>query len=407
MHIEKKTLRNIFIGTIVCILLYWILHDTERARSIFRTLTAVFSPFLIGGAIAFILNVPMRGFEKLFQGIKKQFLRRVVAVVLTFICFLLILSLVFWMLIPQLIEAVGSLIPSVTSFFINMEGTMEALVNDSSIFGWLGVESFDWVSFVEGAMSVVGTNIESIIYNVFDAIKGLMSGVFNAFIAIVFSVYCLFQKETLARQARKLLYAFLPENAADKTVEVARLSNETFSNFLSGQCIEVCILGSLFAITMSIFGMPYAALISVLIAVTAFIPIVGAWIGCVFGAFFIFVDSYVNGGSGMQAIWFVVMFIALQLIENNLIYPRVVGSSIGLPGMWVLLAVGVGGELFGVGGMFIMIPVASVVYTVIRRATNKRLDGKEIDENKLKSQPPELHSKIIKKVKKMTKKDEK
>ena len=255
-------------------------------------------------------------------------------------------------------------------------------------------------------MGVIGTSIESIIYGVFDAIKSLLSGVFDAFIAIVFSVYCLFQKETLSRQARKLTYAFLPERAADKTVEIAKLSNETFSNFLSGQCIEVCILGCLFAITMSIFGMPYVALISVLIAITAFIPIVGAWIGCVFGAFFIFVDSYVNGGSGIQAIWFVIMFVALQMIENNLIYPRVVGSSIGLPGMWVLLAVGVGGELFGIGGMFIMIPVTSILYSVIRNVANKRLEGKDIDENKLKPQPPVLHSRLIKKVKRMRKKDE-
>jgi len=183
-----------------------------------------------------------------------------------------------------------------------------------------------------------------------------------------------------------------------------RLTNSTFSNFLSGQCLEVCILGCLFAVSMAIFRMPYIPLVSVLVAVTAFIPVVGAFVGCIFGAFFILVDNPI------QAVGFVVMFLVLQQIENNLIYPRVVGTSIGLPGMWVLLAVAIGGEMMGVAGMFLMIPLASVVYSLLREITNKRLDNNNIDENKLEPQPPELRShlkvkteKIKRKVKKNSK----
>ena len=205
-------------------------------------------------------------------------------------------------------------------------------------------------------------------------------------IGIVFALYCLFQKETLARQGRKLLYAFTPERFADRIVRVLRLSNSRFSNFLSGQCIEVCILGALFAVSMAIFRMPYIPLVSVLVAVTAFIPVVGAFVGCVIGAFLIFVND------PLQAVGFVAMFLILQQIENNMIYPRVVGTSIGLSGMWVLVAIAIGGELMGVAGMFLMIPLASVIYTLLQEATHKRLDKRQIDENKLQAQPPELKS---------------
>ena len=167
-----------------------------------------------------------------------------------------------------------------------------------------------------------------------------------------------------------------------------RLTNSTFSNFLSGQCVEVCILGALFAICMAIFRMPYIPLISVVIAVTAFIPIVGAWTGCVIGAFLILVEN------PALAVWFVVMFVIIQQVENSMIYPRVVGTSVGLSGMWVLVAVSVGGELMGVLGMFLMIPVVSVLYTIIKEFTNKRLRDVPVEAAKLRPQPPELYSKF-------------
>jgi len=207
--------------------------------------------------------------------------------------------------------------------------------------------------------------------------------VIDLVISVVFSIYCLFQKETLARQGRKLLYAFLPEKFSDETVRILRLSNTTFSNFLSGQCLEACILGSLFAVAMTIFKMPYIPLISVMIAVSAFIPVVGAISACFIGAFLILLYD------PTKAFWFVIMSFVLQQFENNVIYPRVVGTSIGLSGMWVLLAVGIGGELMGAGGMFIMIPVASVIYTLLQERTHKHLAEKQIDPEKLKAQPPE------------------
>ncbi len=389
MHIEKKTLRNIFLGVIICILLYWLLHETERVRSVFDIIKGVVSPFVLGASLAFILNVPMRGIEGLLKGIKADKFRRLVAVIVTFLAVLLILTLVFLLLIPQLSNTIQSLIPRLHNFILETEESIYNFLQDNpEIMAWVfentDFESFDWAGLAQKILSAVGNSVSMIVAKTFFAIGSITSAIMDFFIAIVFTVYCLFQKETLARQGRKLLYAFAPEKFSDSVVDVLRLTNSTFSNFLSGQCIEVCILGTLFAISMAIFRMPYIPLVSVLVAVTAFIPVVGAWVGCVLGTFFIFVAN------PLQAVWFVVMFVVLQQIENNLIYPRVVGTSIGLSGMWVLVAVAVGGELMGVAGMFLMIPVASVLYTLLQRTTNKKLETIDIDPEKIKVQPPVL-----------------
>ena len=196
------------------------------------------------------------------------------------------------------------------------------------------------------------------------------------FIGLIFAMYLLVCKETLTRQAKMLLYAWTPAEKADKAVEVARLTNRTFSKFLSGQCLEACILGGLFAVGMLLCRMPYVTLVSVLVAVTALIPVFGAFIGCVVGAFLILVQN------PMQAVWFVVLFLCIQQIEGNLIYPRVVGNSVGLPGIWVLMAVTVGGSAMGVVGMLVMIPACSVAYSLLRTATRRKLRQKGVDREK-------------------------
>lgn len=392
-ELNKKTLRNIFWVVAACILLYWVLHETERAGQVALFIGGILSPFATGAAIAFILNVPMRAFENLLKGIKHNGFRRVIAIILTFVSFVLVIAAVFWLLIPQLLQTIQSLIPQLYSFLIDFGIDLkEFLYARPELLSWVmdhfDLSSFDWATLVEKIISVIGNSISTILTGAFAAVGKIASALVDTIIAVVFAIYCLFQKDTLARQGKKLLYAFFPERFSDHVIRIFRLTNTTFSNFLSGQCIEVCILGSLFAITMAIFRMPYISLISVLIAVTAFIPIVGAWIGCVFGAFLIFVVN------PMLAVWFVVMFLILQQIENNMIYPRVVGTSIGLSGMWVLVAVAVGGELMGVAGMFLMIPAASVLYTLLREATEKRLAARNIDQSKLLDQPLQSSSRL-------------
>ena len=389
MHIEKKTLRNIFLGVIACIILYWVLNETEQVKAVVSLISNVTFPFVLGASLAFVLNVPMRAIEGTLKGVKKTGLRRVLAVLFTFVGVLLILAAVFLLLIPQIGDTIRTLIPKLFDFADSVQSFVVNSINDNpDLMEIIGkeFEQFDWAALAQESIKMVSTSITTIISGAFSAIATASSILMDVVIAIVFAVYCLFQKETLARQGRKLLYAFLPEKTADYIVRIMRLTNSTFSNFFSGQCLEVVILGSMFAITMAIFNMPYVPLVSVLIAVTAFIPVVGAWVGCVLGAFFILVAN------PLQAVWFVVMFVILQQIENNLIYPRVVGTSIGLSGMWVLIAVGVGGALMGVAGMFLMIPVVSVLYTLLSEFTNARLDAKDIDQDKLMAHPPEIYS---------------
>ena len=212
--------------------------------------------------------------------------------------------------------------------------------------------------------------------------------VFGAFLSMIFAFYALSRKEILARQGRRLSYSLLSEKTADQLVRVVRLSNSTFSNFISGQCLEAVILGCMFAVGMAVLKLPYIALVSVIIAVTALVPLVGAFVGCFLGCLFILVDS------PMQAATFLVLFLVLQQIEGNLIYPKVVGTSIGLPGMWVLVAVGVGSELMGIMGMLVMIPLASVCYTLLREFTENRVRERNIPDYKLKDHPPELRSRF-------------
>ena len=394
---DKKTLLRIFLGVLGCIVLYWLLHEPERVNAIFGVISDIFAPFVFGGVLAFVLNVPMRAIENsIFGRIQKISTKRTLSVIVTFLGLLLVVSLVFWLLIPQLIDTFYSLIPALSRFLDNSQKAISSFLKENpKMLDWLreytDISAVSWASMVEKALGVMGNSMSAIFSGAISAIGGIFSAIFNAIISIVFCVYCLVQKETLARQGKKILYAFVKEKTADNIVRILRLTNSAFSGFLSGQCVEVCILGSLFAICMAIFGMPYIPLICVVIAVSAFIPIVGAWVGCVLGAFLIFVQS------PTLAIVFVVMFLVLQLIENNLIYPRVVGTSVGLSGMWVLVAVAVGGELLGVIGMFLMIPVASVLHTILREIVDKKLETSSVPSEKLEPQPPEREIKVKKK----------
>lgn len=393
MHIDKKTIRNLSLAGIGCIVVYWLLHETERFQSLWASLTGMLSPFVIGAAIAFILNVPMRAIERKLIFIRKSGLRRTTAVLLTLVFLALILAGVFWLIIPQITETIQLLIPKLTDFFSRVEASVVGFLNENpNLMQWVydntGIESLDWSGLIQEAMGILKNSVTVIATSAITAVGGVTSAIVNAVIGIVFALYCLGRKEILARQGRRLLYALLPERASDEIIRIMRLTNSTFSNFISGQCLEAVILGCLFAVSMAIMKMPYITLVSVLIAVTALVPIVGAFVGCAVSAFLILVND------PFQALIFVAMFLVIQQIEGNLIYPKVVGTSIGLPGMWVLVAVTVGGDLMGVAGMLIMIPISSVLYTLLREFTARRVAERNIGPEKLMDQPPELKSKF-------------
>ena len=391
LELNKKTLRTIFLGVAGCIGLYWLLHETERLTMLLKTVWGILSPFAAGAAIAFVLNVPMRAIEKTLKKVKKPGLRRGIAILLTFLAVVLCITGVVYLLLPQIVATVESLISRLPSFVERVIDAGQTFLDEHpELMEWLSeytsFDSIDWTGLIQKLLGFVTNGFTSLADTALTAIISFSTGIFNAVLSIVFGLYCLSRKEILARQGRRLLYSIFPEKTSDEAVRILRMTNSAFSNFISGQCLEALILGCMFAVAMSIFKMPYMPLVSVIIAITALVPIVGAFVGCVLGAFFILVDNPV------LAFWFVIMFLVIQQIEGNMIYPRVVGSSIGLPGMWVLVAVAVGGDLMGVGGMLLMIPFASVVYTLLREFTQKRLAARGIESSKLQDHPPMLRS---------------
>ena len=393
MQIDKKTLRNLFVLALGCIVLWWLFLDTERVRALLNSGWSLIAPFVIGAAIAFVFNVPMRAIERQIESIRNPGLRRALAIILTITLIALVIAFVVELLIPQIQLTIDSLWETIPSFVLReVDNLKNFLAENPELQEWVlentDFENINWTDMIQRIMSFTGEGMKSILDSAVGAIGIVTNGIINTFISLAFAIYALSRKEILARQGRRILYSILPERASDETVRILRLTNSTFSNFISGQFLEACILGCLFAVAMMIFGMPYIALVSVIIAVTALVPLVGAFVGCFLGAFFILVDN------PLQALTFVAMFLVIQQLENNLIYPRVVGTSIGLPGMWVLVAVTVGGELMGVGGMLVMIPLASVIYTLLREFTDRRLAQKNIPGWKLMNQPPELKSKF-------------
>ncbi len=398
MHPDKKTLRNLFFVAGGCVVLSWILMDTARVHTMLNTIWNLISPFVMGAMLAFVFNVPMRAIENQLADIRKPGLRRALAILITIFLLVMILTFVVELLVPQLQKTIESLVETIPSFakrtvdelmgFLSEHPELNQLVQENINKADIDLRNIDWTIFIQKVVKLIGDSVSSIIGSTFNAIGSVSSALISALVSVVFAIYCLGRKEILATQFRRMLYAILPERWGDRIVRVMRLTNVTFSNFISGQCLEACILGSLFAVSMLIFGMPYVPLVSVIIAVTALVPVVGAFVGCVLGAFFILVDNPV------QAVSFVVLFLILQQLENNLIYPRVVGTSIGLPGMWVLVAVTIGGEIMGVAGMLVMIPMASVLYALMGEFTEKRLEQRSIDPAKLTAQPPDISSKF-------------
>ena len=389
MKIDKSILKKLFVLAAGCILFAWLVLDTARATAMFSAVWGLISPFVVGAGIAFVFNVPMRAIERQLADIRKAGFRRVISIVLTILCLVLIVMFVFEMLIPQIQLTVASLSQTIPVFVEGLAAKLVVLMQDHpETSAWiqesLKLESLDWNGILKETLGFLGNQVSTVMGSAVSVIGSVTGAIINGVVSTAFAIYCLARKEILARQGRRLLYSLISEQHADQVIRVLRLTNSTFSNFISGQCLEACILGCLFAVAMAIFKMPYISLVSVVIAVTALIPVVGAFVGCILGAFFILVNNPI------QALTFVIMFLIIQQLENNLIYPRVVGTSIGLPGMWVLVAVTVGGDLMGVGGMLLMIPVTSVIYALLREFTEKRLAERGIPAEKLQNQPPEL-----------------
>lgn len=337
-------------------------------------------PFVLGGAIAFVLNVPMNFVQRnLFdeskmKGKKRmQKLARPVSMLIVIFGVLGIIVIVMFVLIPQLGTTFANLGASIQEFIPKVQEWAEDIFhNNREIMEWVDSLEFDWNKIMETGINFFKNGAGSVLDSTITAAKSIVSGLTTFFIAFVFAIYILLQKEKLGLQAKKVLFAFVRRGRAEAAMEVLSLTYNTFSSFLTGQCVEAVILGSMFVVTMAVLRLPYALLIGILIAFTALIPIFGAFVGCGVGVFMIFIED------PFKAMIFVVLFLVLQQVEGNLIYPHVVGNSVGLPSIWVLAAVSVGGSLMGVVGMLIFIPIVSVVYALFREVVYLKLKQREI-----------------------------
>lgn len=378
MDLNRDNIRKIR-GLIVFTLLVLVgLWNHSLLLEAIAFLFKIIFPFVLGAAIAFIFNVPMHFIEEKLFGRQKEAgkkwalkLARPLSLILTIIFVLSVISLVIFVVVPKLGGTFITLGKSIQDFVIRIQVWAVNFFNDNrEIVSYINDIQFDWEKILNNIVSFFQKGAGSVLGSTFTVAKNIVSGMTTFVISFVFSCYILLQKERLDIQVRKILYAYLKKDYVKKALHVCSLTYKTFSSFLTGQCVEAVILGTLFVIVMSVLRLPYALLVGVLIAFTALIPIFGAFIGCVVGAFIIFMES------PMQALIFVVVFLVLQQLEGNLIYPRVVGGSVGLPSIWVLAAVSIGGSLMGVVGMLIFIPIVSVVYALFRTNVYNQLERK-------------------------------
>ena len=374
MDLNKKNMKNLMILIVFAVLVLVGVQRIENLAAGFVFLMRIVFPFILGGAMAFILNIPMHFLEgRVFAKAKKKKLVRPVSLVLSILFVVAILQIVLVVVIPEIAATFASISKNIEAFLPKLEQWLtEAFPDSEQLELWINSLEFNWDKILQSAVNFLKNGAGNVLSSTVTVAKTVISSLMNFFVGFVFACYILLQKEKLSVQVKKVLYAFLPRHAVEKTLQVAALSYKTFSNFVTGQCLEAVILGTMFFVSMSILRFPYALLVGVLIAFTALIPIFGAFIGCVLGTFLILVSNPV------QAIGFVILFFVLQQVEGNLIYPHVVGGSVGLPSIWVLVAVTVGGSLMGVVGMLIFIPLSSVLYALFKGWVHKRLEDRGI-----------------------------
>lgn len=339
-----------------------------------KLILSILLPFIIGGVIAFVLNIPMKGIEKRLFGKAKgkmgSRIKRPVSMVLALIFVVAIVAMVLIAVVPQLRTTITTLGAKIGPFWDEVVLWLQGLMADypelSAYIDNLENIEFNWEVIIGSVGGFLKNGVGNMFGFTLSVAGSIIGGVVNVLIALVFAIYILSQKESLQSQGLRIIDAYTKPGLNKWLRDVCSRLHTNFTNFICGQCLEAVVLGCLFIIFMTIFRFPYAVMIGTLIGFTSLIPIVGAFIGCGVGAFMILIDD------PMQALWFVILFLVLQQIEGNLIYPKVVGNSVGLPSIWVLMSVTVGGSLFGVAGMLVFIPLMSTLYSLLRDDVNRR-----------------------------------
>ena len=379
MELNKKTMQRIMLLITFAVLLFWGLYNISTIGGLFSNLLSLLAPLLIGVCIAFVLNLMMVGLERLWdRALAKRRsrwnakLKRPVCLTLTMVLFLGIIFAIFFILIPRLEEAGSTLAANIPTYVDQFQAWWKSLSDFADSHGVtlpeLTLSAEQVRDTITGFLQERGDSVVNTTLNITSSIVGALV---NILLALVFSLYMLAQKETLLAQSKRLLRRALPQKAADKLLAVLHLTNNAFSSFVTGQVTEAVILGTLCCLGMLLLRLPYALPVSVIIAALSLIPIFGAWIGAATGAFLIVFQSPI------KALTFLIFLLILQQVEGNLIYPRVVGKSVGLPGLWVLAAVTIGGGAFGILGMLLGVPVCSVVYSLVQAYIRTKPEAEE------------------------------
>lgn len=370
---KRDIKKNIILIITYIALIIFVLVNFEKILSILGYIINIFSPFIFGAIVAFVLNVLVNFIErKLFGKVKKKTwlkIKRPLSIAISVVLVIFIIVFIMNLLIPQLKNSVSLFTDSLSTYkediinIMNKFNLEETTIKKASDY----LDNFGKVitDYIKG-------NSKDVITVTTEVATSLIAIISKAVIAIVFAIYIIAQKETLKRQFNKLMSAYLKPRTVNRINKYASMANTTFSNFVTGQCLEALIFGSLCFLGMLILRLPYATTIAVLLGFTALIPVFGAFIGTFLGAFLILMISPI------KAIIFVVFILVLQQIEGNLIYPKVVGKSVGLPGIWVLLSVTIGASVGGILGMLIATPLCSLLYILLRQAVNDRINSNKI-----------------------------
>lgn len=353
-------------------LLYLCIYYWSSAAGLLSALLGAAMPLLLGCVIAYMINILMSFYEKhcFSKSVKPVAVkcRRPVCMIGAIASLLAIVVLIIWLIVPRLSSCVQLLLAEVPGAlgdlvaWVNQQGILPENISES-------LASVDWQSKIKQIIDVLASGIGNVTDVVVGVVSSVISGIVTAVMAIIFAIYLLMGKDTIGSQCKRLMNRYIKKNRYDKIMHAVAVVDDCFHRYIVGQCTEAVILGILCTVGMLILQLPYATMIGTLIAFTALIPIAGAYIGGGLGAFMIFTVSPV------KAIIFLVFLVILQQVEGNLIYPRVVGSSIGLPAIWVLAAVTVGGGIMGVAGMLLGVPIAAAIYKLLREAVNQVPEG--------------------------------
>lgn len=383
MELDKENMKKIRWLIVFAVLLYLGVQNLGVVLKYVKILWGLILPFVLGGTMAFVLNVPMAFIERhLFGKVKEKQdkkgkaarrMARPVSLVLAIVLVVLAILIVVLVVAPELGRTLVSVVKRVEEEVpVVQKWLTDTFQSDSEIVKWAETIKIEPQKIIDSIASVLKNGADNLVSSTITVTMGLVSMAMNFAIGFVFACYVLLQKEKLGKQVLKASYAILPVKTVEYLRHVCTLASKVFASFITGQCIEAVILGSMFFVSMTIGNFPYAMLIGVLISFTALIPVFGGIIGCWVGFFLILMVS------PLKAVAFLVLFLILQQIEGNLIYPHVVGNSVGLPAIWVLVAVTLGGNLMGIVGMLIFIPLVSVLYTLFREWVYERLNKKNL-----------------------------